>query len=163
LSTPFAKIYPKFFDKVEKDTEFFNYYNLTEAESMAIAIERSKSYLLESVNDLVLKCTPDIDFTDYDETLEEFNSDLTKVEIGILASLMFEKYVSRDIAKLKTFDVNFTPSDLKVFDPSNSRKSFMEMYLQLQSENEKAIDNYISKDRLTGKKRGIKYSSYEEY
>lgn len=163
MSTPFTKIYPSFFDKVEKDTEFFNYYNLTEEQSMAIAIERSKSFLKESVTDLVLKCTPDIDFNDYDDVLEEFNPDLTKVEIGILANLMFERYVSRDVALLKALTVNFTPSDLQVFDPSSSRRTFMSMYLQLQSENNKMIDNYSSRDRITGKKKGINFSQYEGY
>ena len=163
MSTPFINIYPPFFDKVEKDTEFFNYYNLTEEQSMAIAIERSKSFLKESITDLVLKCTPDIDFNDYDDVLEEFNPDLTKVEIGILANLMFERYVSRDVALLKALTVNFTPSDLQVFDPSSSRRTFMSMYLQLQSENNKMIDNYSSRDRITGKKKGINFSQYEGY
>lgn len=163
MSTPFTNIYSSFFDKVEKDTEFFNYYNLTEEQSMAIAIERSKSFLKESITDLVLKCTPDIDFTDYNDTLEEFTPDLTKVEIGILASLMFEKYVSRDVAMLKAMTTNFTPTDLRVFSASEDRRSFMLMYTQLQSENNKIIDNYSSRDRITGKKKGINFSLYEGY
>lgn len=162
MATQFTKIYAKFLDKVEKDEDFLNYYNLTTEQSMAIAIERSKSFLEESVTDLMLKCTPDIDFTDYDEILEEFIPDLTKNEINILACIMFEKYVSRDIAMLKTLNVNFTPNELSVFDPSNGRRSFMDMYRQVQDENNKMINSYISKDRLTGKKRGINFSQYED-
>jgi len=163
MSTPFTKIYPKFLDKVEKDETFLNYYNLTEEESMNIAIERSKSFLEESVTDLVLKCTPDIDFTDYDEVLEEFASDLVKNEINLLASIMFEKYVSRDVAMLKTLNVNFTPTDLQVFSPSSDRKTFMEMYKQVQDANILMINAYISKDRITGKKKGINFSQYGDY
>jgi hypothetical protein len=163
MSTPFSKVYTKFLDKVEKDNDFFNYYNLSKEESMAIAIERSKAFLEESVADLTLKCTPDIDFNDYDEIIGEFKEDLTRNEINLLACLMFEKYVSRDTALLKTFILNFTPSDIQVFSPANERKSFLSMYSKLQLDNNVMIDNYISKDRLTGKKKGIQYSNYEEY
>lgn len=163
MSTPFSNIFSAFFDKVEKDEDFFNYYNLTDEESMAIATERSKTYLKESVSKLTLKCSPDIDFNNYDIVTQEFSETLTNTEIDILASLMFEKYVSRDIAKLKTLEVNFTPTDLQVFDPSSGRRTFMDMYRQLQSENETMIDDYISKDRITGKKKGINFSQYEGY
>lgn len=163
MSTPFANIYTKFFDKVEKDDQFFNYYNILKGESMAIAIERSKSFLEESVTDLMLKCTPDIDFNDYDDVLCEFKEDLVKNEINILACLMFEKYVSRDIATLKVFEINFTPTDLQTFSPANERKSFMQMYKELQDANNLMINNYISRDRITGKKKGITYSNYDGY
>lgn len=163
MSTPFSKVYSKFLDKVEKDTEFFNYYNLSKEESMDIAIERSKAFLEEAVADLTFKCTPDIDFNDYDDIIDEFKEDLTRNEINLLANLMFEKYVSRDVALLKTFMLNFTPTDIQVFSPANERKSFMSMYSQLQADNNIMIDNYISKDRLTGKKKGIQYSNYEEF
>lgn len=163
MSTPFSDIFSAFFDKVEKDEDFFNYYNLSDVESMAIATERSKTYLKESVSKLTLLCSPDINFNNYDNVIQEFSETLTNTEVDILASLMFEKYVSRDIAKLKTFEVNFTPTDLQVFDPSSGRRTFMDMYRQLQSENESMIDDYISKDRITGKKKGINFSQYEEY
>lgn len=163
MSTSFTEIYPKFLDKVEKDDKFLNYYNLTDEESMAIAIERSKSFLEESVTDLMFKCTPDIDFADYDEVLEQFTPDLTRNEINLLACIMFEKYVSRDVAMLKVMTTNFTPTDLRVFSASDDRRTFMLMYTQLQSENNKMIGNYASKDRITGKKKGINFSQYEDY
>lgn len=162
MSTPYSDFYDKFFKKIEEDREFFDYYNLTSDESMALAKERAKIYLQESLAKLTLESTNDVDFNDYDDTLETVNIDCTKTEKDIIANLMFEMYLFRDIAKLKTYEVNFTPSDLQVFSPSETRKSFFNMYESIVSKNINMIDAYNSRDRLTGKRKTINYAqSYE--
>ena len=75
---------------------------------------------------------------------------------------MYEMYLDRDIARLKCLMVNYTPTDLKVFDPSNARSTFLAMYESVCNKNALLIDDYASRDRLTGKLKGIDYASYDE-
>ena len=71
-------------------------------------------------------------------------------------------YLFRDVAKLKSYETNFTPKDLTVFSSSESRKSFMTMYNDIVSKNLNMIDAYNSKDRLTGKRKTVDYTQYYE-
>lgn len=162
MSTSFDTIFTVFFDKIEKDSEFFNYYNLTNQQALDLAVERAESYLKESIVKLTLKCTPDIDFKDYNITTKLINVDLTTTEIDLLANLMFEMYMAKDIAKLKSRETNFTPKDLQVFSASQSRKSFMDMYNDVKKDNLILIADYASVDRLTGKKKTIAYEEYSD-
>ena len=102
------------------------------------------------------------DFNDYDDMLETVTLDCTKTEIDIIANLMFEMYLFRDIAKLKSYETSFTPKDLTVFSSSESRKSFMSMYNEIVSKNINMIDAYNSRDRLTGKRKTVDYTQYYE-
>ena len=149
MSTPYSDFYDRFFKKIEEDPEFFDYYNLTPDESMALAKERAKTYLQESLAKLTLDSTNDVDFNDYEDMLETVNIDCTNTEKDIIANLMFEMYLFRDVAKLKSYETSFTPKDLTVFSSSESRKSFMSMYNEIVSKNINMIDAYNSRDRLT--------------
>jgi len=161
MSTTFEAIYEPFFYKIENDKDFFVYYNITSDEALTLAKQRAKSLLIEAVTELVFNCNPDIDFTNYDKTTETFFETLTNNEINLLVQLMFEKYLERDIAKLKAFKVRFTPSDLNMFSPANERTSFINMYNQVQYQSNVMISNYASRDRLTGADKIIDYSAYE--
>ena len=73
MSTSFEKVINKFFRKIEKDREFFSYYNVSLEEAMQLAKEQANGYLLEAVEKLTDECVPDVDFFDYDEELQVFN------------------------------------------------------------------------------------------
>ena len=55
----FEILYEAFFDKIEKDKDFFNYNNVTVEDALIIAKTRSERYLKEALSTLSLKCTPD--------------------------------------------------------------------------------------------------------
>jgi hypothetical protein len=162
MSTSFDLIFTVFFDKIENDSEFFNYYNLTNEEALELATSRAESYLKESIAKLTLKCTPDIDFTDVNWETKVLNEDLNLTEIDLLGNLMFEMYLHKDIAKLKSFASQFSPKDLNVFSRANERKTFTDMYNDIKRDNLKLIADYASVDRLTGKKKTINYSEYSD-
>lgn len=162
MSTSFEKIISKFFRKIEKDREFFAYYNVDFNEAMALASEQANGYLLEAVEKLTDECVPDVDFFDYNEELQEFNFALTNKEIGLLTNLMREVYFERDFATLKAFKVAMTPSDLNQASPANERKTFVDMVNGIKSDNVGKISQYSSVDRKTGKKKLINYSQYDE-
>lgn len=161
MSTLFEPIRNKFFRRIEKDRDFFSYYNISVEEAIQLATKQANGYLIEAVEKLTDNCSPDIDFMDYDEVLEQFNSDLTKKEQGLLADLMYEVYFDRDLILLKAFKIAMTPSDLNVFSPANERKSFTEMVKDIKLQNSVKIDHYISIDRLTNKPKLIDHSKYE--
>lgn len=162
MSTSFEKIINKFFRKIEKDREFFSYYNVSLEEAMQLAKEQANGYLLEAVEKLTDECVPDVDFFDYDEELQVFNFKLTDKEIGLLTDLMREVYFERDFVTLKAFKIAMTPSDLNQFSPASERKTFTDMVNGIKSENVGKISQYASVDRMTGKKKLINYSQYNE-
>ena len=162
MSTSFEKIINKFFRKIEKDREFFSYYNVSLEDAMQLAKEQANGYLLEAVEKLTDECVPDIDFFDYDEELQVFNFKLTDKEIGLLTDLMREVYFERDFVTLKAFKIAMTPSDLNQFSPASERKTFTDMVNGIKSENVGKISQYASVDRITGKKKLINYSQYNE-
>ena len=162
MSTSFEKVINKFFRKIEKDREFFSYYNVSLEEAMQLAKEQANGYLLEAVEKLTDECIPDIDFFDYDEEIQAFNFKLTDKEIGLLTDLMREVYFERDFVTLKAFKIAMTPSDLNQFSPASERKTFTDMVNVIKSENIGKISQYASVDRITGKKKLINYSQYNE-
>ena len=161
-NTKFEEVNNIFFRKVEEDGGFFNYFNLSEAEAMDLATDRATSFLREAAARLNLEVSNGINFLDWDLPNGQWNFELTYTEKYLLASLQFEVYLSRNVARLKAFEMNFVPSDLAVFSPANDRTSFMNMYEAVKQENLSLLDSYKSKDRLSNEKLGIDYSSYSE-
>lgn len=161
--TSFQELNDLFFEKIEEDGDFFYYYNLTSSESMQIANERAETYMFQAIAKFWQKCEPEIDIYDYDKDTKTFNFDLTEQEVDVLTNLMIEAYFKARKAKLRAFEIQFTPSDLKVFSPNEDRKTFMEMYQDLKVENEIMMDNYSGKDRMTGASKTIDYTQYSSY
>lgn len=159
--TPFKTVIERFLHFVERDRQFFNYLELTPQESMDITYLRAKNLVVEAADMLMLRCTPTVDFSAYDVEAETFNFDLTPREIQLLASLMYERYLHRDIAKLRCMSVNYTPVDLKVYDPSNARSTFLSMYHTIQADTEALIDIYKNTDRNTGKLLLIDFGAFD--
>lgn len=162
MATPFELPINRFLYRIEEDREFFQYFQLSDAAAFQLAQTRAMHYLHDAIDKMMLDGMPEIDFTDYDEAVAEFNVELTSREVFILASLMYEFYLSKDIAKLKTMNVNYTHTDLKVFDPSNARNSFKALYDGVVQENMRLLDQYRNTDRLTGAFKKIDFSAYEE-
>ena len=160
MGTLFEELYKLFFDKIEKDSDFFEYNNVFEEEAIELAKTRAKNYLFESITKLTLNCTPDVDFHDYNIDLETFNFILSPIEKDLISSIMREKYFEKDFSTLKAFQNLFAPKDLNSFAPSMERKTFCDMFKDISDENNKFIRNYGARDRVTGKLKTIKFASY---
>lgn len=159
MPTSLMTIYNSFFNKIEKDIDFFTYNNVSDEEAMQLAVTRAREYLGEAIVRFTTSCSVEVDLT-IDDSGERIVSDLTLTEIDILASLMKEKYFEKDTALLKAFQVNFSPKDLQLFSPANERKTFMDMYNRIVRENDKLISRYAARDRITGKLKTINYSDF---
>lgn len=160
-TTSFDQITSRLLRKIEKDKDFFAYYNLSVSEVQSLVMEQATGYLYDAIDLLTSKCEPPVDMYNYDEELMEFNFELTQREIGLLASLMYEVYFERDEALLKAFKIRMTPSDLNQFSPANERKSFEDMLQRIKDENTNKIAKYVSTDRNTGKRKMIDHSQYD--
>ena len=160
-TTSFDKVISRLLRKIEKDKDFFAYYNLSVSEVQSLVMEQATGYLYDAIDLLTSKCEPPVDMYNYDEELMEFNFELTQREIGLLASLMYEVYFERDEELLKAFKIRMTPSDLNQFSPANERKSFEDMLQRIKDENTNKIAKYVSTDRNTGKRKMIDHSQYD--
>ena len=163
--TEFSEIYDKFYELVETDSNFFQYFDLTENEVQDLVHDRAKSYLMESLSVITRNIEPEEDFSfdDYDSELEEFNSDLTFDEIDMLAHLMLEQHFKREFGKLKAFSAQDLPTSLQVFSPANERTSIRALVKDIHEENMTMLDNYMAKDRSTRKRKTIDYDTYASY
>lgn len=163
--TAFSDVYDKFYELVETDSSFFQYFDLTENEVRDLVHTRGKSYLMESLSVITRNVEPEEDFSfdDYDLELEEFNSDLTDDEIDMLAHLMLEQHYKRGFGKLTTFAAQDLPTSLQVFSPANERTSYRALVKDIHEENMTMLDNYMAKDRSTRKRKTIDYDTYASY
>lgn len=160
--TSFQILIDRFFHRIEEDRDYFNYFNLSDEESMELAKQRAEAMLYEAISFLSLKTTHKIDFTDVDNEQKCFKFDLTSKEIMLISSFMYQQYLERDIAKLKVLSLNYTSSNLKTFDPSNARTTFQSLYREVCDANVLLLDEYNNKDRETNEYISIDYGSYEE-
>lgn len=162
MSTTFDLIRNRFYKRIEKDKDFFTHYNVTVEEAIQLAETQANGYIIDAIDKLTDIYTPkDVDFYDFNDTLEVFNFDLTKKEIGLLVGLMYEVYFERDLVLLKAFKIAMTPSDLNQFSPASERKTFTDMVESIKQDNIVKIDNYASVDRITGERKIIDHSKYE--
>lgn len=160
-TTSFDTIISRFLKRIEKDRDFFSYFNLSVSEAQELVMQQATGYLYDAVDLLTSKCEPDVDFYDYDTENQVFNFELTQREIGLLSSLMYEVYFERDESLLKAFKIRMTPSDLNQFSPSSERKTFEDMLSRIKAENINKIAKYVSTDRETGKRKMIDHSQYD--
>lgn len=162
-TTDFSTILNRFYNRIEKDEKFFNYYNIDVNEAIQIATQRATNYLVESLDDLSMVGNLQVDFSDYDEEIQEINFKLLPKEINLIVEMMFLKYMKRDEALLHAMEINFTPSDLSVFSPANERNSYRNFIRELTDAIEIKIDDYKNRDRFTNAlKQTINYSEYSE-
>lgn len=159
--TSFSTIIDMFMHRVEEDKRFFNYYGMTDEEALALAYDRASVYLDEAVAIVMFKGRPQVDFSNIDAVNRQFNFDLTPREKYLLSSLMYLQHLDRSIAYLKTLSVNYTSTDLRVFDPSNARKTFLSLYDSVKRECDELLDIYRNTDRDDGQYLGIDFAALD--
>lgn len=159
--TSFNYLYERFYKRLEKDVDFFSYYNVSIEDAMILAHDRAKGCLIDALDILSSNYYENVDFSDYDDELEQLNFKTTNYENRIIINLMFQIYMERDIPLLHAFQINFTPEDLNVITPSTERSTYLNLVEKLKKDNDYLLDDYKNRDRLTGKlKNTINYTSY---
>lgn len=159
--TDFKEIFGRALHRIEKDTDFFSYYNVSQSEAEELIREQLVSYLHDAIDKIYDRGTPEVDFYNYDEEIQKFNVELTKREIGLLSDLMFLVYLERQEALLGAFKLRMSPSDLSTFSPANERTSFLNLVKDVRHECDILLSRYFSTDRLTGEHKTIDHSQYD--
>lgn len=157
MNTTYEEIYALFYDRVINDKRFFLTGVMSAEEAEEIARKRSKSLLLESIVYIQTYGTKDceVDFIgDRDDEQEEFLFELSLVEKQLIADIMLQKYLEKDITlRLNALGQVFEDSDLKVFSPYNDIKYFNLSLTELRTLNNESIDRYKSRDRESFKQK----------
>ena len=148
--TAFADIYNAFYNYIENDVDFFNYFELDEEECMEVAEQRASVLLKEATSYLSRKLIVESVYSTYDADGECFTEMLTNTEINLLVKCMFLCYLQRDLTKLRTFHGVMTSSDLNLYSPANERKTFVEMVQKYEEDLKIEISEYQMLDRKTG-------------
>jgi len=158
--TAFDDVVQAFYHYIENDVDFFNYFELTEEQSIAVAKQRALILLGEAISYLKRKLIVENVFSNVEEVIDDsgeevvtymaFTEMLTDVEINLLVKAMFLMYLQRDITVLRTFHGVMTSSDLNMYSPANERKTFMAMVQQYEDNLKIEITEYAMLDRITG-------------
>lgn len=157
MNTIFEEIYEIFFDKILRDEDFFQYFNISDEEAMEIAKRRSESLLKGALARIMNYCVPDVDFYNYDDINKQFNFKCTEIEKDLIAELMKEGLLQQDEMKLKVVHGYFNTKDIKTFSPAKERETFVKMLERIYNRNNTRIENYIAKDRETGKYKTLNF------
>lgn len=159
--TSFDTVIDRFLHRVERDSDFFSYYNLSRVEAENLVQEQALAYLIDAIDMLTSKCSPSVDFYDYDYENETFNFDLTGIEINLLAMIMFLVYLERQESLLGAFKIRMAPSDVNLVTPSTERSTFLALVKDTRKEVDIAISRYASTDRETQAPLMIDHSVYD--
>ena len=161
--TSYQEIFTRALHRIEKDADFFSYYNVeSQAEVEQLVMEQLASYLPDAIDKIYERGVPEVDFySAMDNELQEFTIDLTRREIGLISSLMFLVYLERQFALMKAFQLRMSPSDMSVFSSANERNSFKALVSEVRHECDIALSHYFSVDRLTNQRLTIDHSQYD--
>lgn len=164
--TAFSDVINAFYHYIEKDVDFFQYFELDEDECMEVAGQRAGVLLEEAISYLCRKLIIENVFShtelvhsedwEYGQDEEDndaymaFTETLTNTEINLLVKAMFLMYLQRDLTVLRTFHGVMTSSDLNMYSPANERKTFVAMVQQYEDNLKVEISEYQMVDRTTG-------------
>ena len=81
-------------------------------------------YLIQAIT---MYHNADCDLTDRDDTVGQFNFDLTDLQIQVLASYMVKVWVQPYLNNQDLLDINFATSEVNKFSPANRLKSLMDL------------------------------------
>lgn len=161
MNTMFDEIYELFFDRIVNDKKFF-IPDIPPEELEEMAMKRAKSLLMEAIAIILTdgKLDAEVNFMDKDDDMEMFNFELTLIEKQLLADIMLECYIGKDLVTLTDLKtMYFTDTDLTMYSPNEGKKVLVNAYNELRSTNRQRIDNYKSRERLTYKYKPFDYGS----
>lgn len=146
--TTFDTIFKTFLSKITDDM----YMELTQEETIALQVE-----LFE--NSLHWFEFPRVDIYDYDIALEEYNIDLSKEEINIIATYMIVEWIGQQLASIENIRMKYSGSDFKF----TSQANHMHKLTNLQKEYErKGFHLQRLYKRRKADKNGIMRSTFGE-
>lgn len=132
MSTPYTAIYENMLPK-------FRSYEIP-----LMTIEEVQEYLHDFIAPAIARfhiCRKDLN--DRDETLEQFNVDLSLTEIEIISNFALIEYVDSTYIRTATLlKVNLSSSDFNSYSPANMLDKLLAMHDAYRRENETLLSRY---------------------
>lgn len=114
--TLFTDIYSSFFSKITDDM----YMELTKVETEADA----KDIMMNALPHFEF---PRVDIYNFDEEIEEYNIELSKEEINIIATYMVVEWIGRQLANIDLTRMQYSGSDFKFTSQANHLAKLTEL------------------------------------
>ncbi len=144
--TPFSEIYDRFFGKITDDMY---------ASADGGIGEWTKEDTERDLKNILMDAIPGFEFPrfplyDFDEDAEEFNVHLTSEEINILALLMYNAWLQRQVASIENTRMKYSGADFKLASQGNHLARLIELkkeaerqahHMQRLYKRRKMIDN----------------------
>lgn len=116
IPTLFSDIYSNFFTKITDDM----YMELTKAQTEADA----KDIMMNALPHFEF---PRVDIYNFDEEIEEYNIELSKEEINIIATYMVVEWIGRQLANIDLTRMQYSGSDFKFTSQANHLAKLTEL------------------------------------
>lgn len=82
--TLFEYLFERFYRRIEKDEEFFDYYNVDMSEAIQLAHDRAKGCLIDALDILSSTSNLQVNFSDYDISTEELHFSVSPLETKLI-------------------------------------------------------------------------------
>lgn len=165
MTNKLSDVYSAFFDRLEEDQSFFDYFGIDEVEAEKVAKERARTFLREACSYLRRYVSLDFNLSfatdENGETI--FAEPITDDEVELLADIMLLPYFERGLAKLQPKLNTFAASELKLLhSPANERQTYMALITEQRTRINQLIADYYAKNRLTGAEKMVSMTLPEE-
>lgn len=114
--TSFERIYNRFLGRITDDM----YLEWTEQDTMS----DMKNILLDAIPSFEF---PRFPLYDYDDEAETYNVALTEEEVNILAILMYNTWLQRQVASIENIRMKYSGSDFKMTSQANHLAKLMDL------------------------------------
>lgn len=131
MATPFKEVYDRVYNKISD----YSFVKLTEDEVEEIL----EKYLLSAIVKFK-RCKKDLN--DRDETLNQFNQDLTDEEKEILATLLCVEYLTSQLITSDLLKPRLGTKDWNLYSQANHIKEIREIRDQMKSEANQMMISY---------------------
>ena len=136
MATKFTEVYDRFFDKITDDM----YLELTELDTK----KDCQSLLINAIpkfefpkKPLTYELMKNDDEFSYEDDVSLFKEDLSLEEINILASLMLEEWLQRQITSIDNTRQKYYGSSFKLTSQAAHLNALMKLQEQIQTSNKK--------------------------
>lgn len=139
MSTPFGKVFDSFLSKIEDDLYANDQFDA----------ETDMTKLLNAA--IIQFQFPKVDIFDKDDSLKQFNVDLSIYEIEILSNLMTLEWVKRQIKSVKLVQQMIGDKDFRL----TSQANHLKVLIDLKSEAENEVNSLITKYSYTNNRQSL--------
>jgi hypothetical protein len=139
MSTPFDTVFDSFLSKIEDDL----YTNIQ------FDAEADLTKLLNAA--LIQFQFPKVDILDKDDTLQQFNVDLSLYEIEILSNLMKLEWIKRQINSTRLLQQAIGDKDFRL----TSQANHLKVLIDLKSTTENDVNSLITKYSYTNNRQSL--------